>query len=157
MAYYDLRGKHGETEKKIDPYDLTVNRGDDILSSRFTGKGIIPIKEGYTFKGWIFTWEDMDEKPLPISGAIWDFDFCQIRDGKNVPDESNGIFITVWEPVETPSKMLTDTTKPEPTKAELGKVMPKTGDNFPLALATLLLISTGALTIGVPHKDYLNK
>ncbi|MGI6257277.1 MAG: hypothetical protein ACOYJU_04335 [Anaerovoracaceae bacterium] len=159
---YDLQGGAWKVGEKIDPYDLTANRGEGIPPSKFKGKGITPLKEGYTFKGWAFAWEDMDGKPLPTSGDIWDFDTYYIWYGEGMPDESIWTFIAVWVPVKTPKEEPTkpEPTKAEPTKAEPGKVMPKTpktGDNSPLALATLLLVGAGAATVGISRKNLLNK
>ncbi|MGI6257117.1 MAG: InlB B-repeat-containing protein [Anaerovoracaceae bacterium] len=153
---YDLKGGDWKDGEKIDPYDITKNRGEDIEPSEFKGKGTVPVKEGYTFVGWTFHMELMDGTVRQTSGDdLWIFDEYDYEYGENTPSEFKIIFTAVWDSAKTP--------KEEPTKAEPGKVIPKTpktpktGDNSPLALATLLLISAGAATIGVTRKSYLNK
>lgn len=128
---------------------VTCSHGNDILASEFKGENTIPVRESFPFDGWCREQTDVEGKVLEggdDGGWIFEYGWSYVDSD---PDEWKFLFIANWEPVKMP--------KEEPAKPESGKVMPKTGDNFPLALATLLLISTGALTIGVPHKDYLNK
>lgn len=149
---YDLLYGKWKPGEQIDPYDVSASYGEHIPPSEFKGENTIPVREGFTFDGWGWEWTDMEGNVLKGGGdAGWIFEDGWRYDD-SYPDESKFLFIANWKPVKTP--------KEEPTKPEAGKVTPKTpktGDNSPLALATLLLVGAGAATVGVARKSYLNK
>lgn len=112
---FDLQG--GEWgDQSIDGYVLETEQGQNIDPDRFKGQGVIPVKNGFIFKGWTAILTDMEGNTIDYLGddAVWDFDSDGISYswGENVlPDESELTFIAVWVPVETETeiKMLEQT------------------------------------------------
>lgn len=149
---YDLLGGKWNDSEKIADYDIEFEPETDIPASEFKGKDTIPVRDGFVFDGWGWEWTGMEGNVLAGGGdADWIFAFGWPYD-EDDPQKSNLKLIANWKPVKTP--------KEEPTKAEPGKVIPKTpktGDNSPLALATLLLVGAGTATVGFGRKIYMNK
>lgn len=158
---HDLDGGAWKSGEEVGDYDILYTPGDYIPASEFKHNSRTPEREGYTFAGWKCNCTDMDGIVI-VESAPWGLG-SGWHSWLGQPVEINVLIIAVWEPVEEPGEdpeTPGTVEKKEPTKAEPGKVTPKTpktGDNSPLALATLLLVGAGAATVGFGRKTYLNK
>lgn len=143
---YDLNGGTWKPGEEITPYDVVAFPGDTITQNDFKGKGITPVREGYTFDGWGIIISDMDNNVLLSYEAdeSWDFDadFSLHITDEDVPDEGNWIFVAKWIADKDAAGKVT----------KIADKTPKTGDESPLALIALLMLSGGAVATGVVRK-----